>query len=216
MTEATRTDRRRMRTRAALLGAARTVLAEGRTNVPVLEITQAADVGLGSFYNHFDSKDELFQAVLDEALEQYGDLLDRLTADIADPAVVFATSLRLTGRLQRLEPEVSRVILNNGLGLVNSSYGLAPRALRDITAAAAAGRFQVADPVLALHTVAGAVLGLATLLHAHPERDDAADADQLAHDILRMFGLDAADADAICALPLPDITDAVHALPADA
>ena len=32
-------------------------IAAGKFNVPVLEITQAADVGIGSFYNHFDSKD---------------------------------------------------------------------------------------------------------------------------------------------------------------
>ena len=29
--------------------------------MPVLEITQAADVGMGSFYNHFESKEELFE-----------------------------------------------------------------------------------------------------------------------------------------------------------
>jgi len=32
--------------------------------VPVLEITQAADVGMGSFYNHFDSKEQLFEAAV--------------------------------------------------------------------------------------------------------------------------------------------------------
>ena len=38
-----RLDRRKARTRAALIEAAQTLIAEGRTNVPVLEITQAAD-----------------------------------------------------------------------------------------------------------------------------------------------------------------------------
>ena len=36
----------------------------GKFNLPVLEITQAADVGMGSFYNHFDSKEQLFQAAV--------------------------------------------------------------------------------------------------------------------------------------------------------
>ena len=44
-----RLDRRKARTRAALIAAAQKLIAEGRTNVPVLEITQAADVGMGSF-----------------------------------------------------------------------------------------------------------------------------------------------------------------------
>ena len=46
-----------MRTRgAALVRAARTFLAAGTRDVPVLAITRAADVGMGSFYNHFDRR----------------------------------------------------------------------------------------------------------------------------------------------------------------
>jgi hypothetical protein len=50
--------------RAALIQAARRFIASGKLNVPVLEITQAADVGMGSFYNHFDNKEELFEAAV--------------------------------------------------------------------------------------------------------------------------------------------------------
>ncbi|MGZ5404175.1 MAG: TetR/AcrR family transcriptional regulator, partial [Nocardioides sp.] len=57
-----RLDRRKARTRSALIAAAQTLIAEGRTNAPILEITQAADVGMGSFYNHFETKEELFEA----------------------------------------------------------------------------------------------------------------------------------------------------------
>jgi hypothetical protein len=39
-----RLERRKMRTRAALIRAAQTFVAAGKFNVPVLEITQAADV----------------------------------------------------------------------------------------------------------------------------------------------------------------------------
>ena len=35
------------------------MIAEGRDSAAILEITQIADVGLGSFYNHFASKEEL-------------------------------------------------------------------------------------------------------------------------------------------------------------
>ena len=48
--------------------------------MPVLEITQAADVGMGSFYNHFDSKEELFEAAVADVLDAHGALLDQLTA----------------------------------------------------------------------------------------------------------------------------------------
>ncbi|WP_222110077.1 TetR/AcrR family transcriptional regulator [Streptomyces cupreus] len=64
-----RVDRRKARTRSALVCAAQRLLAEGRTDVPIQEITEFADIGVGSFYNHFDSKDELFRVAVEETLE---------------------------------------------------------------------------------------------------------------------------------------------------
>src|SRR6187200_2101186 len=94
-----RLERRKMRTRAALIRAAQGFIAAGKVNAPVLEITQAADVGMGSFYNHFESKEELFEAAITEVLDTHGALLDQLTSSIDDPAEIFARSYRLTGRL---------------------------------------------------------------------------------------------------------------------
>jgi AcrR family transcriptional regulator len=196
-------QRRKERTRAALIGAAQRLIAEGRVNVPVLEITQAADVGMGSFYNHFDSKEQLFEAAVADVLDAHGALLDRLTASIEDPAETFATSFRLTGRLFRQRPQESEILLANGSTLLSSDRGLAPRALRDIKAAADAGRFLVDDPELALATAGGALLGLGTLLRQDPERDGALGADKVTENMLRLFGLPADEARAICRQPLP-------------
>jgi AcrR family transcriptional regulator len=198
-----RLERRKARTRAALIKAAQTLIAEGRTNVPILEITQAADVGMGSFYNHFDTKEELFDAAVEAVLDAYGALLDRVTADIEDPAEVFACSFRLTGRLNRSEPELSRVLLANVLRLLSSSSGLAPRARRDISAAIDAGRFDVDDVDIAVTMTGGALLSLGQLLHDQPERDVEATTDRVAQDLLRMFGVSRAQAQRICAKPLP-------------
>ncbi|GAB2552687.1 TetR/AcrR family transcriptional regulator [Nocardia heshunensis] len=200
-----RLERRKARTRAALVGAAQSLLAEGRVNVPVLEITQAADVGLGSFYNHFQSREELFQASVEEALDRHGALLDLRCEDVEDPAQVFAQSFRLTGRLHRLRPTLSKVLLNDSIRLTNSDRGLAPRARRDIEAAAEAGRFVVRDPELSMAIVAGTALRLGQLLHDHPERDDAEAADLVTEDLLRMFGLSAEEAHEICQRPLPSL-----------
>jgi len=204
---ATRVDRRRARTRAALIGAAQELLAEDRTNVSVLEITQAADVGLGSFYNHFESKEELFRAAVDQILEAHGDLMDRVTEGIDDPAEIFARAFRLTGRLHRLLPGASLVMLRHAPEMLGSEHGLAPRALRDIRAAQQAGRFTIGDAELGLVAAGGAILGLGKLLHDQPERDAAASADELTTDLLRMFGIDAAEAREICERPLPDLDE---------
>jgi len=198
-----RLERRKMRTRSALIGAAQTFIAAGKLTVPVLEITQAADVGMGSFYNHFDTKEQLFQAAVDEALDAHGALLDELTESLEDPAETFAQSFRLTGRLFRRQPEMSRVLLNNGLALISSDRGLAPRALRDIEAANRAGRFTVGDPELAVAVAAGTLMGLGQLLHDRPDRDDEAATDQVTEDLLCRFGLPAGEAHDICTRPLP-------------
>ncbi|GAQ62723.1 DNA-binding transcriptional regulator EnvR [Streptomyces scabiei] len=203
-----RMEQRKARTRAALIRAAQALIAEGKTAVPILEITQAADVGMGTFYNHFETKEQLYQAAVENALDTFGVLLDELTTGLDDPAQVFAQGFRLTGRLHRRHPELSKVLLHYGLELATSEIGLAPRARRDIEAAVRAGRFTVGDTELAMVTVAGAVLGLAHLLHHQPERDDAAATDRVTEDLLRMLGLTAAEAHEICSRPLPALDTA--------
>ncbi|WP_256333257.1 TetR/AcrR family transcriptional regulator [Streptomyces sp. cf386] len=177
----------------------------GRTDVAVLEITELADVGVGTFYNHFETKEDLFRLAVEDALEWFGGFVDRLTADIEDPAVAFAQSFRMTGRLHRRYPQLSRVLLNHGLEVAHSDRGLAPRALRDIRTAAAAGRFEVEDLDLALAMTVSAQLALGSLLHAQPERDDASSADLVVRGLLRRFGLPADEAARICSLNLPDL-----------
>ncbi|TRW89089.1 TetR/AcrR family transcriptional regulator [Mycolicibacterium sp. 018/SC-01/001] len=200
-----RLERRKMRTRAALIRAAQQFIAEGKLAVPILEITQAADVGMGSFYNHFDSKEQLFEVALTDALDHMGAVLDVFTETIADPAEAFVTRFRLSGRLFRHRPQEAALLLSNAGSLIFSDHGLSPRAHRDIAAAIDAGRFALADPDVGLALAGGALIGLATLLREHPERDADDTVDVVAQSLLRSFGITAKQAAALCALPLPDI-----------
>src|SRR4029453_9390396 len=84
---ANRLDRRKARTRAALVAAARELLApRDPAEVSIQEITDTADVGFGSFYNHFESKADLFDSALEDVLEEHGALFDALTPDMEYPA----------------------------------------------------------------------------------------------------------------------------------
>jgi hypothetical protein len=99
--------------------------------------------------------------------------------------------------------------LANGPALLSSERGLAPRALRDIKAGADAGRFRGdvgEDPQLALAMAGGALLGLGKLLRDDPDRDDAHAADTVTENVLRLFGLGAEEARAVCQRPLPEDT----------
>jgi len=200
-----RVERRKQRTRVALLQAAQAFIAAGKQNAPILEITQAADVGMGSFYNYFESKEELFAAAITDVLDTQGDLLDALTESVIDPAERFACRYRLCGRLFRRQPQETRIMLSIGLTLLSSDRGLAPRARRDIAAASAAGRFTVSDPDVALAVAGGALLGLGQLLLDQPDRDDAEAADEVTRNVLRLLGLTARQATQLTSRPLPAI-----------
>ena len=59
--------KKRARTRADLLAAARKVFAQrGYHEASILDITSEADVGVGTFYLHFKDKDEAFNTLIDE------------------------------------------------------------------------------------------------------------------------------------------------------
>ncbi|WP_431956905.1 TetR/AcrR family transcriptional regulator [Nocardia lijiangensis] len=198
-----RVDRRRERTRNALLGAARKFLSEGRSAVSIQEITDAADVGFGSFYNHFESKEQLFDAAVRSALQVYSEMRDAIVALYDDPAEVFTVSFRMTGRLQRQVPEIIRVVLNSGMSIMLRDEGLAPRARRDIVAAQEAGRFEPMDPDLAVMAAGGSMLGLLQLLDAQPDVDADALSDEMAFRMLRMFGMNKRAAQKLASTELP-------------
>ena len=66
----TPTSERGQRTRAALVRAARHVFErDGYLNARVTDITETANVASGTFYTYFNSKDEIFEAVV-ESLEE--------------------------------------------------------------------------------------------------------------------------------------------------
>jgi AcrR family transcriptional regulator len=188
-----------------MIDAAVRLIAEGRgTRASIQEITDEADVGFGSFYNHFDSKEELFQAASEEVLERWAQMIDRASASISDPAELFAVGLRISGRLGWTHPDIAGFLIGAGLDALDLPGGLAPRALRDIQAGQATGRFSVPDAEIALSAVAGGLIGLLRQRQRHPEHVQEAAVDQLAEAVLRLLGVPASEAARIAALNLPD------------
>ena len=202
----TRLDRRKTRTRQALVRAARRILAErGTADVSIQEITDTADVGFGSFYNHFDSKTELFEVAVREVLEEYGESLDRACADLTDPAEIYAVGVRMTARLALTRPAVAQVLIQVGLSYASEGQGLAARAQRDIRRGIADGRFTTEDARLGLISTAGCVLAFLQTALDHPDELNETDADTLAEMLLRMLGMTARSAHAVARRPLPTV-----------
>lgn len=203
MPHSNRTDRNRARTRAALISAAAELLASpGGLDASVQQITDRADVGVGSFYNHFTSKAELFDAAIAETLDRYGELFDQASAGIEDPAEVFANGIRMTMHLTKTHAQLTGTLLTIGFRLMTSDGGLAPRALRDLRRAGETGRLRITDYPAALACTAGSLLGCLQLLATDPGTDIDALADTLATNLLCMFGLSLDDARAVATKPL--------------
>ncbi|GAB7040167.1 MULTISPECIES: TetR/AcrR family transcriptional regulator [Catenuloplanes] len=203
-----RLARRKQETRAALIAAAQRIYAErGTTDVSIQQITEAADVGFGSFYNHFTSKADLFDAAVAEAVDAHAARLSTLLADIDDPAAVFTTSLRITGRTVRTHPLTARIMTRtNSAWLLLAERGHAPRALQDISAAVEAGVFRIGDPAVALACTAGCLIAAMQLCGLDPEMPVDRIIDEAALNVLRMFRVEEAEAERLVALPLPPVT----------
>src|SRR3954471_7520115 len=81
-----RRSRRKAETRTKLVEAAKTLVArQGVEGTRIQEITEEADVGFGSFYNYFSSKDELIEVVLAEVVAAQGAAINAATATLDDP-----------------------------------------------------------------------------------------------------------------------------------
>ncbi|MES4903137.1 MULTISPECIES: TetR family transcriptional regulator [unclassified Streptomyces] len=201
-----RFERRRAETRQALVRAARQVLAEtGDTSASIQAIAERADVGFGSFYNHFESKAELFDAAVRDALEELGQTFDERLEGIDDPAELVAAGFRLSARMADSRPELMQVLRHRGLGHIYSGSGLAPRAVRDLEAGVASGRFTITDATVAVTALGGSLLALVELRFGRPELDGDEAASNLAEMLLRMLGVPPDDARDVARRPLPEL-----------
>ena len=133
--------RRKRETRGRLLDAALRLMSErGMEGVAINEITEAADVGFGSFYNHFESKEAIYATLVDSVFEEFADSLDRLTSGLTDAAEIISVSVRHTLMRARCEPVWGRFLIREGFSARAMTQGLGQRLLRDIQRGIAAKR----------------------------------------------------------------------------
>lgn len=195
-----RRERRRRATRAALVAAGRRLLAQkGLDALTVADVAQSADIGFGTFYGYFDTKEALVEAVVDEVLADLGNRNDSLTQDLGDPALVVAVAVRNAIRTALEEPQLASLIVR--LGFSNDTrlwQGLYDRMLRDLESGVATGRFDADRLGAAPLVVGGAVMAAlrAQDLGLLPEGVDDVDR-QLAEALLGALGLSSDEASAM-------------------
>ncbi|MGW5326657.1 TetR/AcrR family transcriptional regulator [Streptomyces sp. NPDC004014] len=199
-----RFERRRAETRQALVRAARRLLADsGDTSASIRTIAELADVGFGSFYNHFTSKADLFDAAVADALEEFAGAVEKHLYGFDDPAERLAAGMRLSARMAGSHPEIMRILCHSDLGRICAARGLAPRARHDVEQGMASGRFTVGDPVIALTVLNAGLLALLQLWLHQPGADSGHAAAKMAETLLHMLGVSAEEARDLARRPLP-------------
>jgi AcrR family transcriptional regulator len=155
-----RTDRRKRRNRLALIEAANTVMMEkGIDAATMLEIAELADVGAGTVYNYFASKDELAVCVLEQVMHRLAERIEAVTNTFSDPAQVYAFGVRHVMRAATTDQRW-RWLLRRSEVIAGAMYRvMGPYAIRDIRRACEAGRYSVEDPQLAWRQATHAIVG---------------------------------------------------------
>jgi AcrR family transcriptional regulator len=197
-----RQARRRGQTRARLVRAAAALFArQGVDNTRINEITDQADVGFGSFYNHFKSKEEIVEAVLTETLAAQGAAVAAVTQGLEDPAEVVAVAHRHFVELARTDPDWARLLIRLDLSQKLALGALGPFAEQDIATGIKAGRFRVVNRRIAMLDAGGALLSvMRDVLDGRAPKD----AGRLhAEGVLRLLGLTPEDAADVARRPMP-------------
>ena len=156
----TRVDRRKRRNREALIQAGYEVMAQkGIDAATMSEIAELADVGAGTVYNYFASKDELAMAVMEQVMDRLAQRIEAVTNSFSDPAQVYAFGIRNVMKAA-ISDQRWRWLLRRSEVIAGAMYRvMGPYAIRDIRNAVAAGRYRVEDAELAWRQATHAIVG---------------------------------------------------------
>lgn len=199
-----RRDRRKAEARQRLLGAAhRLIAANGVADLRIGDVTDHADLGFGTFYTYFESKDALIEAVVADVLAGLAARIGADALEFTDPAEAASASYRRFLRFSRDEPELARVLVE--LDRVNAIFedAVTPWAMETLSRGRKSGRFSIEDPNLALTSIVGAALAAIRAILAGRLPPGSKTESRGAEMMLRGFGVDPASAREIARRKLP-------------
>ncbi len=200
----TRSDRRKRRNRAALLEAGYHVMAQkGIDAATMSEIADRADVGAGTVYNYFASKDDLATSVMEQVMDRLAQRIEAVTNTFTDPGQVYAFGVRNVMKAA-IGDHRWRWLLRRSEVIADAMYRvMGPYAIRDIRNAVAAGRYRTEDPELtwrmATHAIVGFSLAVCDQKLAPEKIDDAV------VNLLGMVGVAREEAWEIALRPCPEL-----------
>lgn len=185
----TRTQRRQQRTRANLIAAVRELTAEkGVDALTIRDIAEKADIAMGGFYNHFESKDELLQEAVKEIIFQSGEVIDSINAKSDDPLEIIATAFMTFDGLIQNDPMLGWFVVRVSAHNPEWTNSLYHRFTRDVKQGVESGQFNVPDVSLAVYLTGASLLAFyRARLSGHADDNAVID---FVHMMLRLLGAD--------------------------
>jgi len=199
-----RVERKRRDTRNRIIGAAQSLMRSRPIDeVTIQDITDAADIGHGTFYLHFNSKYEVLIPIIEQEAIRWDKIIQRRVSGLDDPAIVLAHSSRYMARVIAADPLWRWFLQHSGVPVHDMRQAIGRFGARDFDRGLKSGRFSVPELTIASSFMLGGfVNGLLTSFDSvDPERT----IDQLTEMFLRVVGLQSEEAARIANLPLPDL-----------
>jgi AcrR family transcriptional regulator len=197
---------KRERTRSSLIAAAYRVFARKEADaVTIDEIIAEAAVARGTFYNYFQTRDEVLTAVAVALSDEMNHNIWAQSAEIEDPAARMAIAIRQFLHQAIRDSTWGWVIVRSGLVAAPLSETIKTGVTTDLEAGMRLGRFRVETKQAAIDLILGTgLMAMRTILGGHSEPDYP---EQIAELILKTLGVEEAEAHSIAFQvlePLPD------------
>lgn len=154
-----RTLRKRERTRGELVAAAeRLVAVHGLDAISIDDITHEADVAKGTFYTHFEDKDDLAAAIGARIRNELEAAIDATNATVTDPALRMANGLSTVLAYAMAHPVSARALLKLRPGTIDPDAAINTGIRNDVMAGVKIRRFWVASASASVVTIMGAAI----------------------------------------------------------
>jgi len=204
LSDSSRTEKKRELTRAALIEATRDLVFErGHDKISIQDITDRADVGLGTFYNYFESKTDVFEAVAEQFVGEFRDRLALVRAPVKDPATLIAVTIRFCCEETLNNLEWNQFLIYSGLPQLKGLIQDPQQGFEDLQNGAKGGRFKVENVDFAHKLITSMVDHVIEEMTAN--RLGRSAVEDVCRYILRMLGLPDLVAKAIAQGPMPPI-----------
>jgi AcrR family transcriptional regulator len=198
---------RRERMRIRLLESALLVFSEKGLDASSIEdIIAAAQVSRGTFYNYYQTIEELMVALLEVLGNELITVAEEATSKFSDPADRVSIGIRMLLRTVRAFPMLGRFVARVGIESRTQNVLAMRYAPRDVAACVEAGYFEMADIMMGVEFLSGI---FTSAVYAMTTREGLPDdyPEQITYHALLGLGFTKTKAKSLIKLPAPPMDE---------